>query len=74
VPRKEFWQARQGHVRQPAEDIGKPCLRVHIVHFGGDDQGVHEGGTVTAARRSGEEPGFPPEGNSAQGAFSGIIG
>ena len=53
---------------QPAEDIGKPSLRVHIVHFGGDDQGIHEGGAVTAARRSGEEPGLSAEGNAAQGA------
>lgn len=60
-------------VGQPGEDIGEPGLRVHVVHPGGDDQGIHEGGAVTAARRSGEEPSFPAEGNAAQGPFCRIV-
>lgn len=44
-----------------------------VVHLGDDDQGIHEGGAVTAARRSGEELGLSAEGNAAQGAFGGIV-
>ena len=34
----------------PGQDIGQPSLRVDIVHLGGDDETVHCGGALAAAR------------------------
>ena len=65
--------ARDGHVGQSFENVGEPGLRVDIVHFCRDDQGVHEGSPVTAAFRSSEEPAFSAQSYTAQGALGGIV-
>ena len=62
------------HVRHSGKDFGEPGLRVDVVEFGGHNQGEHEGGSFGAAVRSGEEPCRSAKGNTAQGAFGGIVG
>jgi hypothetical protein len=56
----------------PGEDIGQPSLRVDVVHLGRDDQGIHKGGAVSAARGSGEEPGLAAVGDAAGSPFGRI--
>ena len=41
--------ARDGQVGQPGENIGEPGLRIDVIHFGGDDKGIHGGSPFTAA-------------------------
>ena len=43
-----------GHIREPLENIGQPGLRIDVVHFGGDNQRIHEGCPLTTTFRSGE--------------------
>lgn len=43
------------------EDVGEPGLRVDIVEAGGLDQGVEDGGALTAAVRTAKQPCLPPE-------------
>ena len=46
-------------VRQPGdarEDISEPGLRIDVVELGGDDEGVHHRGSLTAAVGAGEQP------------------
>ncbi len=31
------------------EGVGEPSLRIDVVHLGGDDQAVHDGGALAAA-------------------------
>jgi hypothetical protein len=56
------------------EDMREPGLRIDIVHFGGDDQAIHDSGALSAAVTACEEPGFPAQGDAAQGAFSRVVG
>ena len=48
--------ARDGQVGQPGENIGEPGLRIDVVHFGGDDKGIHGGSPFTAALGPCKEP------------------
>jgi hypothetical protein len=48
--------ARDGQVGQPGENIGEPGLQVDVVHFGGDDKGIHGGSPLTAALGIYKEP------------------
>ena len=41
------------------EDVGQPGLGIDVVELSGDDEAVHEGGTVAAAIGAGEQPSFP---------------
>jgi hypothetical protein len=74
VPGKKVRQARHGHVGQPSKDIGQPGLRIDVVHLGGDDEGIHEGGAFATAGRTGEEPRLATKSDTTQGALSGIVG
>ena len=56
------------------EDVGEPGLRIDIVELGGADQRVDDGGALTTAIRSAEQPRFTAKGYAAQGAFGSIIG
>ena len=38
------------------ENIGEPGLRIDVVHLGGDDEAVQDGGALAAAIGTGEEP------------------
>ncbi len=60
-------------IGDPGEDVGQPDLGIDVVYLGGDDQAVHEGGPLSAAVRTGEQPGLAPKGNPAQGALGGIV-
>jgi hypothetical protein len=73
MPGQKFMDARDGHVGQPGEDIGKPGLWVDVVHFGRDDEGIHGGRSLTAALGTREEPRLSAQGHAAQGAFGRII-
>ena len=56
------------------ENVGEPGLRIDVVHLRGDDQRVHERGSVTAAIEACERPGLPAERDTTQGALGGIFG
>jgi len=58
----------------PAEHVGEPSLRVGVIQLGGLDQGEHRSGARAAAIGAGEQPRAAPEGNTSQGAFSGVVG
>ena len=47
------------------QDVGQPGLRIHIVHFGRDDDAVHGGGALAAAIGAGEQPRLSTQGNLA---------
>ena len=49
VPREQFVQARDRHVRDAGDDVSEPCLGVDVVELGGADQGVDRGRTLPAA-------------------------
>jgi len=38
----------------PGQDVGQPGLRIHVVHFGRDDDAVHGGSALSAAVGAGE--------------------
>jgi hypothetical protein len=56
------------------EDVGEPSLRAEVVHLGGDDQAVHDGGALAAAVGTGEQPGVSAVSNAAQCAIGGAAG
>ena len=43
-------------IRDPAEDIGEPGLRIDVVELGGADEGVHRRRAHAAAVRAAEQP------------------
>ena len=61
-------------VGDASEHVGEPGLRIDVVHFRRDDQGVHERGSVTATVGAGEQPGLPAERDTTQGPLGGIVG
>jgi hypothetical protein len=46
-----------------SENVGKPGLRINIVHLGRDDQAVHHCGPLAATIGAAEQPGFSPHRN-----------
>ena len=56
VPGEEFFEPGLRRLRDPAEDIGEPGLRIDVVELGGADEGVHRRGPHAAAVRAGEQP------------------
>src|SRR5262249_55372643 len=56
------------------EHVGEPSLRIDVVEPRGLDQGVHHGGTFTAAVGASEQPRLAPERNTAQRPLGGIVG
>jgi hypothetical protein len=38
------------------KDVSQPGLRIHAIHFGSDDEGIHRGGALAAAIRPAEQP------------------
>ena len=61
-------------VGDASEHVGESGLRIDVVHFPRDDQGVHERGSVTATVGAGEQPGLPAERDTTQGPLGGIVG
>jgi hypothetical protein len=57
----------------PRQHVGEPGLRINIVHLGRDDQTVHESGSLAAAIRAAEHPGFPAQSDRADGALDGVV-
>ena len=55
------------------EDVGEPGLRIDVVHLGGDDQAVHDGGALAAAIGAGKQPRLSAQSDAAQRAFGGIV-
>ena len=74
VPGQELVEALGRMLGDASEHVGEPGLRIDVVHLRRDDQGVHEGGSVTAAVGAGEQPSLPAEGDAAQGPLGGIVG
>ena len=64
VPGEKVGQARERHVWHACQSIGQPGLRVDVVHLGGDDEGIHQGGALAAAGRTGEEPRLAAKGDT----------
>src|SRR5271169_1440331 len=73
MPGKEFVEALGGVIGDPAQDVGEPGLGIDAVEFGGADQGVDRSSALAATVGAGEQPGFAPEGNAAQGALGGVV-
>ena len=73
VPWQEFAEAVLWRVGDAGEHFGEPGLWIDVVELGGPDQGVDDGGALGSAIRAGEEPGFPAEGETAQGPFSSVV-
>lgn len=48
VPGGSSGRRGTGDIGQSCQDICQPGLRVDVVHLGGDDQGIHEGGALAA--------------------------
>ena len=46
-------------LRDPTEHVGEPSLQVDIVQLGGDDQGIHRRGALSATIGAREQLGFP---------------
>jgi hypothetical protein len=61
-------------MRDPVQHIGEPDLGIDLAELGCDDQGVHHGGTLGAAIRSGEPPCLAAEGQPAQRAVTHVLG
>lgn len=49
------------------------AFRIDIIKFGGADKCVYRRGSFSTAVGTGEKIIFPPESNSAQGPFRGIV-
>ena len=60
-------------LRDAAEHIGEPGLRIDVVELGGADQRVHRRGPHAAAVRAGEQPTASSEGNPPKRPVSGVI-
>ena len=74
VPRQQFVDFVNGMLGNTSENIGKPGLRINIVHFGGDDEAVHESRSLSAVVGAAEEPRFSSESISPQRPFPCGIG
>ena len=57
----------------PSKDVGKPGLRVDVVHLRRYDQAVHGGGSLSTAVRAAEHPRFSSQSNAAQGALGRVV-
>ncbi len=57
----------------PGQDIGKPSLRIDVVHLGRDDQAVHGSGAMTTTIGTTEHPGPAPKSDASKRAFGGIV-
>ena len=68
VPGKKFLEAPDGVIGDAGQDVCEPSLWVDVVELGSADQGVDRCGALTATVGAGEQPGFAPEGDAAQGA------
>jgi hypothetical protein len=57
-------------VSDAGEHIGKPCLRIDVIHFGGHDQAVHHRRPVKEPKRRGANALFPNAYRGTLGADS----
>lgn len=73
IPRKKFSQLALRHVGNAGEHVSESGLRIDIVEFGRDNEGVHERGSASTAVRTGEEPRFSAKGNSAQRTLGCVV-
>jgi hypothetical protein len=60
-------------VGDPVEGVGKPCLRIDAVQFGGFNQGIDDGCGFAATFRSDEHVIFATYGDAAHGPFGCLI-
>ena len=74
VPGHQLIELLDGMAGDTGKDVGQPGLGIDVVELGGNDEAVKDGGTVTSAIRTGEQPGFPAKGDAAQSSFGGIVG
>ena len=58
VPGHQFIDLLDGMLGDAGEDVGQPGLGIDVVQLGRDDKAVHDGSTVAAAIRAGEQPSF----------------
>src|SRR5664280_587200 len=57
-----------------SQNVGEPCLGIDVVHLGGDDQAIHDRGSLATAIRAAEQPRLPTQSDSAHAALGSIIG
>ena len=65
VPGEQFVEPGLRRVRDAAEDIGEPGLRIDVVELGGADQRIDRRRAGAAAVRAGEQPRLPAQGDRA---------
>lgn len=73
IPRQEFVEPVNRVPGNAGEHVGEIGLRVHIVHFGRDDDAIHGGGAPAATIGTGEQPRLSSESDAAQGSFRGVV-
>ena len=73
VPRQQLVEPVRWVIGDAGQHIGEPGLRVDIVHLRCGNEAVHDGGAFAATIGAAEEPGFPAESDTAQGALGGIV-
>ena len=54
IPRQEFVEPVSRVLGDAGEQVGEPCLRIDAIHFGRDNDAVHDGGSLSAAIGAGE--------------------
>ena len=55
------------------ENIREPGLRIDAIHFGRDDEAIHDGRTLSATIGPTKQPGFPAKSDPSQSSFGSIV-
>ena len=62
--KQQFIEAVGRMAGDAGKDIGKPGLRINVVHLDRDDEAVHGGGPLATTIGTGEQPRLAPESNA----------
>ena len=73
VPGHELAEASDFVVGDAGEDVGEPGLGIDTVELGGFDQGIGDGGRLSAPFGTHEQVVFVPEGDGPHDAFGGVV-
>ena len=59
--------------RDKGQEVRQPCLRIEVVHLGGDNEATQGSGSLIAAVRPAEHPRFASQRDAAQRPLGGIV-